>query len=407
MVTLTVLAALLVTSAMIAGFETAVFSLRRAERRRLTEAGGATAAVLARRDELLQALLLGNLFVNVGYYSAVSASVLDLFAAGRVALGVLLSATTVVLLILLGEIVPKNVALRRRVWMVERLAAPFVALRVVLRPFTAVATLTSRALEALILGGREPPPAPGLDEFKRVVAMQASLGAYGAVQSELIKDVVDFGRRRADDLMVPRVDVVFLDLHEPPGAWIETMRGAPHGDYPVCDGEPDAMVGMMRAARFLRDPTGDRRALTEPAIFVPSTVKAEALLDRLHRERARVAVVLDEFGGLEGLVGLADLARVALGEVAEPQGASIAPRPGGGFSVAGGTRLADLEERVGLVLPVRRADTLGGALAEMLGSVPRRGDEVLATGWRLRVLSVRNRRVERVALRPVVGEVAS
>lgn len=407
MVTLLVLLALLVASALIAGFETAVFSLRRAERRRLAAAGGATAAVLAQRDRLLQALLLGNLFVNVAYYSVVSALVLDVMKAGHVAAGLAISAGTVMLLILLGEILPKNVALRRAPWLVERLAGPFVVLRVLLTPVTTVATGVSHALEGVLLGGREPPPAPGIDEFKRVVAMHASSGAFGAVERELIKDVVDFGGRRADDLMVPRVDVVFLDLQDAPERWIATMRRTPHADYPVCDGAPDALAGMLRAARFLRDPAMERRALIEPAVFVPGSVRAEALLDRLHRERARLAVVLDEFGGIEGLVGLSDLARVALGEVAEPLQPPIVPRRGGGFLVGGSTRLADLEERLGLEVPARRADTVGGAIAELLGAVPRRGDEVVVAGWRVRVLAVRNRRVERVALRPAVDEAAA
>ena len=405
--TFVALLGLLVLSGIISGSETAAFSLRPGQRRKVAPPGSVAGAVLARPGALLVTLLLANLFTNVAYFSLSASMSLAYADAGQGVRAAAVSVGSLVAIILLGEIVPKTVALSRADWIIDKVAPGLYALRLALTPLVALAQLVTRLLEALVTRGRLPPAEFGTEEFKTVVAAGAAAGTYRRVELDLLHDVIDFGLRRAKSLMVPRVDVVFLDVRASRESWLATMAAHPHADYPACDGSPDRILGMVNAARLVRSPEADLRAL-EPALYLPLTLRSERLVEALRESDARVAVLLDEFGGVAGVVALSDVARVVLGEIggegASPESTPVLPRPAGSFLVAGTCPLQTLRDEAGLAIETRRAETVGGAVAERLGSVPRRGDEVVIDGWRLRVVAVEGRRVDRVLARPVAED---
>jgi len=200
---------------------------------------------------------------------------------------------------------------------------------------------------------------------------------------------------------VPRVDVEFLDVREPREAWVAQMAAHPHAEYPVCDGSPDRLLGTVHAAAVLAQRTWKTLPALEPPLLAPASISAERLVERLQREGRRLAILLDEHGGVVGAVGLKALSVAVLGEIeGEPASrhALLRPRPDT-LIVPGDLPLHRLEAETGIRLPARRARIVAGAVAEALGRVPRRGDELLLDEWRLRVAGMTGRRVDSVIVR--------
>lgn len=399
---LVALIALLLMSAAVSGSETAVFSLRPADRRRLAAGSAFARSLLADPGGLLIALLLANLAINVAYFSLSAAWSLDLASRGMTAASATVGVGSVLALILIGEIVAKTVALAMPVAIVGTVGPGLVVLRALLRPVVAVSRAATAAIESLVIGREAAPAAPGASDFKSALASRATVGAYRGIELALLHDVIDFGERRARQLMTPRVRVAFLDVDDGREVWLATMAEQPHVEYPVCRGTPDQLLGVVNAAEFLSAPDTPRVDLVRPALLAPMGLSAERLVQRMQDEGARLAVLLDEWGGVAGVVGLTALTRAVLGEIVprpDPGARSGIERRGDGSAVvAGGLPLHVLADELGVELETRRADSVGGAIAEVVGRVPRRGDEVAVEGWRMRVLDG-GRTVPRVLVR--------
>lgn len=391
---------LLLGSGLISGAETAVFSLRPAERRQLEASGPLGKRLLRRPTDLLVCLLLANLLINVGYFTVSSSVSLGLAADGHGVQAVMVGVASLIAIVIAGEILPKSFALVSPAQLARVLAPLIVTLRVVLAPVIGVAAWATRLLESLLLGSATRLEEPDANDYKSALSSGVALGAYRAVELALLHDVVDLGGRRARGLMVPRVDVSFLDLDDDRAIWAEVMAERPHTDYPVVSGSPDDIRGTINAGLFFSRPEARRESLLDPPLFVPVGIGAERLVLRLLEEERHLAILLDEYGGVAGVLGLADLSRAVLGEVEGLTSGAYRRSSGGAVLLPGSSSLPALSEELGLDLPVRRADTLGGALAEALGRVPRPGDELVHGGWRLRVTSVRRSRVESVLARP-------
>ena len=395
-----IMSALMLVSGVISGAETAVFSLRPSERRRLMVDVPLGARLLERPTDLLVALLLANLLINVAYFTVSSSISMALHEQGRSVAAFTVAAGSLVALVIAGEILPKSVALLAPARIAAWIAAPVVVMRLLLSPVVALASGATRVLETLLLGSPTRHDEPDANDYKSALSSGVALGAYRAVELALLHDVVDIGVRRARSLMVPRVDVVYLELSDSRERWIEIMATHPFTDYPVVDGSADDVLGTVNTAVLLANPERRRQDLLDPPLFAPVGMAAERLVLRLLSEGAHLAILLDEYGGVEGVLGLRDLSRAVLGEVGGLASTAFPRRPGGGVLLPGSSSLEMLRDEMGLELVSRRADTLGGALAEALGRVPRRGDELRVGTWRLRVTAMAGARVASVLARP-------
>ncbi len=404
---LILLPVLLLLSGLVSASETAVFSLQAGERRRLSARHAAVGLALARPTSLLVTLLLANLAVNIAYMSVSARLSLDYAAAGRQGASIAMAGGSLLALIVFGEILPKSVALSAPRSVAVFIAPLLVVLRIGLRPAVVVAEAATRLVGAALFRRLPPTRRVAVDDFKSALSWRAGMGTYHAVELALLHDVVEFGVRRARDVMVPRVDVVFLDLGETREQWIARMAAAPHVEYPVCDGEPDRLLGTLNAARLLLDPRTPRRDLLVPALCVPAAMRADRLVDAMLEGDHHLAIVLDEYGGVAGVVGLRALMAEMLGEIEGAPAGAIESRPGGALLVRGECPVHELRDERDVRLPSRRATTVSGALAEAVGRLPRSGDELLLPTWRVRVVSMRGRRVDRVLIRPRGGRGAA
>jgi putative hemolysin len=269
--------------------------------------------------------------------------------------------------------------------------------RVVLPTIDALRRLVVALLRADHTAGRE---RISNVEFRELVAANTVLPRE---ERRLIDEVLTAGARHVNELMVPRTEVVFLDVALPIEDAVSLVRAARHSRFPVIDGSPDEVVGFVHLRDLTIRPAADERSsvgsLMREVKRLPSSKKALSALSEMRREGHHLALVVDEYGGTAGIVTLEDLLEELVGEIHDEYDAAPEPQLEGGPSeVDGLLNLTDFAERAGLPLPPGPYETLGGFLMARLGKLPIVGDEVRVDGWRLTVAELDGRRVSRVGL---------
>jgi putative hemolysin len=228
-------------------------------------------------------------------------------------------------------------------------------------------------------------------------------------ERQIIDEVLTAGGRHVREVMVPRTDVVFLDVALSVPDAVDLIRGARHSRFPVIDGSHDDVVGFVHLRDLLIPPLGDGsaegantlRALAREVKRLPAGKRVLPALSEMRREGHHLAVVVDEYGGTAGIVTLEDLIEELIGEITDEYDLAPDPEPGDGVppaEVDGRLNLTDFAERTGYWLPAGPYETVGGFLMARLGRLPRVGDEVPVDHVRLVVTALDGRRVSRVAL---------
>ncbi len=398
-----ILVACILLAAFFAASETALFSLRRSERSRLaneaTPEARAATDLVARPRTLLVVILLMGVTIDALFFS-VSAD----FAAGlTTAYGALaipaVGAVSVVLMLVLGEIIPKAFAATapRKTALVA--ARPLRAVRELLRPLTAP---VERGLATLLdlVERRLPESRQGLGdaELVKLVAQEHEEGRIERRASELLADVLELRARRVKEVMVPRVDVQAFDLNGGRDKFLATLRERKHQHIPVHDGRGvDKIGGFLRGRRVLAAPDVPLAKLVEPDKFVPETMSLETLLRTLASEKRTAAIVVDEHGGTAGLVTLEDVVEEIVGDIASPLDKPLVQQTGDGtWALSGRLGLREAGDILGLRLPAKGPTTLSGFISLRLGRVPEKGDEVVFPNVKLRVDAVVRRRATEV-----------
>ena len=307
--------------------------------------------------------------------------------------------------LVIGELAPKRLALQRP----ERAALIFGSpLNRIARVFRPVIWLLGRSTNAVVrlLGGdpraaREP---ISEDELRGLVAAHESLTSD---ERRLIDDVFAAGERTVGEVMVPRTEVTFLEHGMTVSRAVKQAAEATHSRYPVVGRDQDDVLGfvhirdlVMADARERSRTVGD---LVREVKMLPGSKQVLAALSEMRREGHHLAIVVDEYGGTDGIVTLEDLVEEVVGEIRdEYDEAVVASRQlsGGAVEVDGKLNLDDVAEASGLELPEGPYATLGGYVMARLGRLPRPGDEVTCKGYALRVTEVEGRRAARVRLTP-------
>ena len=259
-------------------------------------------------------------------------------------------------------------------------------------------------------------PPPPMDEddhddaverFREVVAA----GADATPQEEvLIHGVFSLGDTKVATIMVPRVDIVGLDKDTHWSEVVDRVRSAQHARLVVYDGTLDEVIGILYAKDLLpallalEEPDGGWQALVKPAMFVPESKSVEAQLREFHSSRRHLAIVADEFGGTAGLVTLEDVLELIIGDIQDEGDAELPDverEAGGRLWVAASVTLDALSELTDRDWSLGDVTTVGGLVMEILGRVPKAGESLEVSGYKLVVERVVRRRVERVYLEPL------
>jgi len=389
------LAILLALSAFFSSSETVFFSLNPLQIRRLTQKnprrGEQIHRLLAQPTRLLSGILIGNTVVNV------TASAVGLLAVRTVAPAhsepVAIFLMTV-LLLLFGEYGPKRLGLRYT----ERLALAFIgplrALVAVTRPLRALLEgITRRFESAFRPRGHQLSDA----EFATVVDIGREEGILREDELAMIKAIIKLDDLRAADVMTPRVKLQGLDLDEArPATLVTEVRQARANYLLLYRGQMDEVEGALDVRRFLLNPERGWEAARLEPLYVPETAPLSRLLTQFQKEKKRVAVVADEYGGVAGVVTRGDILEEITGEIYQEMSK---PRPifqeagPGRWLVDANLSLEEINDRLGLRLEADGVDRLSGWLSYQLGRLPRAKDEVVAQGARVVALQTQKLRL--------------
>ncbi|MBI5284490.1 MAG: HlyC/CorC family transporter [Chloroflexi bacterium] len=246
-------------------------------------------------------------------------------------------------------------------------------------------------------------------ELRMLIDIGAEEGAVGMGEAELLDRVFHFHDRRVNEIMIPRTEVVWLEKGETVREFYATFDETPHSRFPVYDDTVDNVVGIVSIKDVLRALAEHRVSddsliddLIRPAAFIPETKLVSALFWQMQDERQQMAVVVDEYGGVAGVVTLELLLEEMVGRVVDELG-----QPSEEFSaidehttrVDGGMSLYDLREELEVDLPEGDYETIAGFVLEQLGHIPREGETVTLDGYRITVSEVKGVKIESVVIR--------
>lgn len=405
--TLVLLALFVVLSAFFSGSEAAMLSVQRVRLRHLVNLRTPGAARVARMvehpDRLLPPILLGNNLVNTAVASLSTALALSLIPDEGRAILIATVAATVVLLIL-GETIPKTVAARHAETTAILAGLPLQGIAWVLTPASWVLGGISRAVAGLF-GGSGDRSAVTEEEIKTLVLVGHESGAVEEAEAEMIRRVLEFGDRRVREVMTPRPEIVWVEMGTSIRAFLDLYNERFHTRFPVYQGRQDNVVGVVAVKDVVRmlaqgaDLESPATNAYRPAVFVPETKRVYELFQELRGGGDQLAMVADEFGGVAGLVTLKRLVESIVGRVDTTEESAIAEvveTGEGSFEMEGGLAVTDANERLGGRLPTGEYETLAGFLLERLGAIPTTGAEVEHAGLRFTVLEMRGVRIGRV-----------
>lgn len=324
-----------------------------------------------------------------------------------------ISITVVVLIItylslIIGELVPKNLALSNAEGIATALAPPMRWLSRVGSPAVSFLTFSTQLVMKL-LPFRQSNDAPVTeDEIKVLIAQGTEHGTFEEAEQEMVEGVFRLGDRRVVDLMQPRGKVVWLDIASPWETNRELIRQATHSRFPVVDGDLDGVIGIVHVKElFMALESGrplDLRALSTAPMMVPETTPALDVLEQFQETGEQMALVVDEHGGIDGMVTLTDLLQAVVGDLRGP-GEGVRSRitklPDGTWQVDGAMPISDVKEALEWREVPGEEDgftTLGGLVLAHLHRIPTAGDSFTIDGWKFEVTAMEGNRVDRVLI---------
>ncbi|MFQ5948453.1 MAG: hemolysin family protein [Acidimicrobiia bacterium] len=353
-------------------------------------------------DHMLSTLLLANNFVNILAASVATVLFIDLLGEDWGPWLATLSVTSVILLI--GEITPKSLATRYPERFSLTVAPVIWRLARVLRPVSRLFLTLSRGLFRIFRLRAPPTRSLITDEDLRAMAVLGERsGDIEAVEREIIDALFHLDERSVREVMTPRADIHTLASPVTIENVREAVAASGHSRFPVIREDPDHLIGILYVKDLLRmqaepSPGQIRRALREP-YYVPESRSVLALLQEMRSRRAAFAVVLDEHGGVEGVVTIKDLVSELVGELQDeydPGSPAVVPIGSGRWISDGRVPVEDLAAAITRELPAGPYATVGGLFLDLAGRIPQEGDTVVANGVRLTVIEMDRQRIDRV-----------
>ncbi len=288
-----------------------------------------------------------------------------------------------------GELVPKRLAMKRSEKVAMGISGIVSGISIAFRPIVWLLSVSTNAV--LRLCGVDPNEAEGEvseEEIRMMVDVGSEKGAIQHQEKEFIQNVFEFNDITAEDIAIHRTDVIALWMEDGLDVWEKTILDERHTLYPVCDESPDNVIGVLNAKDYfaIKDKTKENilASAVHPAYFVPETIKADALFLNMKKSRNSMAIVLDEYGGVVGIVTLQDLIEELVGDLnddadnQEGTDTYIEKLSDNSWQLHGNVALEDLREAIGIELKAEDYDTLTGLVFDKLGAIPDDGEMEIA-----------------------------
>ncbi len=333
--------------------------------------------------------------------------------------GVALTITVVTLTyfsVVVGELVPKRLALLAPEGIASLMSRPMMILARITHPLVVVLSGSCTVILRLLGARRREEPPVTDDEIKVLMEQGAEAGVFHESEQEIVSNVLRLDEQRISAIMTPRRDMVVVDLEEDEATCWQTIVDTPFSRLVVCRDGLEHVVGVLQKSDLLKAalPGGgvtvsDLEALLRPPLYVPESVTTQQLLESFRRARLQFALIVDEYGDVQGLVTLTDVLAAIVGELSVPEAPEdrdMLQREDGSWLVDGDVGIERLKSvlDIGDDLPgeeERSFNTIGGFIMHVLGRIPMATDHFVAAGWRFEVMDMDRNRVDKVLLSQV------
>ncbi len=286
-----------------------------------------------------------------------------------------------------GELVPKRIAMKRSEKIAMSISGMVSGISVVFKPIVwFLSVSTNLVLRLFGIDPSEKDDDVSEEEIIMMVDAGSEQGTIDDHEKEFIQNIFEFNDITAADIATHRSDVTYLKMSEDDDAWAKTIKENIHTLYPVCEETADDIVCVLNAKEYFRLDDKSRENVianaTHSAYFVPENVKADVLFKNMKANRKSMAIVIDEYGGMTGIVTFSDLIEELLGEIndspeglEEEEGPHLEKIEEDTWLAVGNVRLEDFEDKMGLVIESEDYDTLAGVVFDALGSIPDDGEQ--------------------------------
>lgn len=319
--------------------------------------------------------------------------------------------------IVIGELVPKRLGQFNPEGIARLVSRPMLALGMLTRPFVRLLSFSTDTI--LRLMGKNPHASTSVteEEIHAMLEEGSEAGIIEQQEHEMVRNVFRLDDRQLGTLMVPRADIVFLDVALPLEENINRVTGSEHSRFPVCQGGLQSLLGVVNAkqllAQTLKGGLTDFAAQLQPCVYVPETLTGMELLEHFRLSGTQMVFVVDEYGEIQGLVTMQDLLEAVTGEFVPRnlEDSWAVQREDGSWLLDGMIPVPELKDSLDLK-SVPEEDkglyhTLSGLLMWLLGRMPVTGDVTEWEGWRLEVIDLDGKRIDKVLASPLNGESAS
>lgn len=417
---------LIIANGLLSLSELAIVSARTARLQQMADRGnhGAAAAIrlAAEPNRFLSSVQIGITLIGIlnGAFGGATLSAPVASALSRVpGLGAYSSsiAPAIVVIVItylslvIGELVPKRLALRSPEKMAALMAPTMTVISRVIGPVAAFLAFSTEAVMRLFGSAEADENQISEEEIELLIRQGTEAGIFEEAERRLVEGVFDVGERSAGEIMTPRHAVDLLDLARPDEENRQRMIEHPHSQYPVCDGTPDNVVGIVSSRElWRRQLAGESTALRDAmrtALYLPELSPVFTAIDQMRKHRQTMALLIDEYGGFEGIITFNDILSDLVGEIDDPHQTGIR----GAVKRADGTWLLDgvfpaheLRELFEIdELPGEeegRFETVGGFLMDQLGHIPTDGEVLAWNGMTFEVMDMDGNRIDKILLTP-------
>ena len=404
---------LLGMSAFFSGSETALFNLKRNDLEKLKHdlapSSRLIVRLLATPKRLLITILTGNTIVNVALASMaalITAEIASQSGVNQVLALVIETIVLTIILVILGEITPKVLAMRHSLGFASRIIG---SLSIIFKLFSPIAQVVYNLVEKLVtITGLQPEENFTSDEeIKELVDLGQDQGVIGEEEKEMIHSIIQFGDTQAKEIMIPRPDVFMLHTEMTRDEVLTLIRESGYSKYPLYKDQIDQIKGIV----FIKDilpylHSSSQRInlerLARQAMFVPEHQYVDGLLREMQKEKQKLAIVVDEYGGFSGMIAVEDIIEEVLGDLKDEiddseEETEIVELGKHVYMIEASTHLDDVAEVLGIEFAEDRDfDSIGGLIYSSLGTIPEPGEVVEYENFKFEVLSVEKNRIEKV-----------
>jgi putative hemolysin len=426
-----IIIALIFANGLFAMAEIAIVSARKARLQQRAEDGDARAKIaleLANSpSQFLSTVQIGITLVGILAGAFGGATIADKLApelnriswiaprGGAVSLSLVVLGITFLSLII-GELVPKQIALQHAERISAALAPAMRTLAWVASPLVHLLSLSTQLVLRIFGIKASTETSVTEEEIKLMIEQGTQEGVFKPTEQVMVERVFRLGDRTVNAIMTPRPDVVWLDLNEPVEETQRKITSDTHTHYPVAEGQIDRIIGMVNSKDLLSQNLAcrpiDLRSVVRPALFIPESMSSLDVLERFKKKRTHVAFVIDEHGGFQGLVTTSDILEAIVGDIPMPdelaEEAEIIRREDGSWLVDGKVLADELKELLlADDLPFEEENlyqTLGGLMMAFLDRIPKSGDHFDWNGFRFEVVDMDGHRVDKVLIKPLAPE---